>query len=545
MNARTHHLSRLTACLVVVCMLVGCSHSESDSAGQSDPAANRLTGPDSPDSDNSHPTETGPVTETDESGTQSVPAQPPDSQSGETKGAGLPLADPSLNLPERPLPANLSPEKLVEFLAGADQDMQLIASGRGGISDPNAARAVMKRITKLKLEASRRLKKHPDADAKSQIEAARGELQSLSTLASLGDVKSADALEALANENLNSNDPNLLSDSRMVLIGFAIESLQNGNEDAADKIAELIADLTDSSSPPDVPAMMVMGQARQVLAQFGHDEKAKGVRDRIIELFANSSDPQIAKLAAQVAGNVRYDSIDKLRAAAVNQETVSIDRWREAVTALIDESPDLMTVGYLAGAALEFEAVSNDELATATYGIMTDRFSDPEEATTREVNIAVQAREARRGVVGKEFDPDLPSTGGTKISMADYRGKVVLMPFWATGFPESLQVIPMLTKLRDDNPEKIAIIGMNLDPAGASIDAYADKELGFPSYRSESTEAATMGNPIAARFGVVSMPFVAIIDQAGRIEAIDFSGHKLEPTIKRLLAQEQELEPLP
>ena len=95
----------------------------------------------------------------------------------------------------------------------------------------------------------------------------------------------------------------------------------------------------------------------------------------------------------------------------------------------------------------------------------------------------------------------------------------------------------MLTKIRDEYPEQVAIVGMNLDPTGAKVDAYADQQLGFPSYRSESSAEATMGNPVAARFGVVSMPFVAIINQEGKIEALDISGRKLEPTVKRLLSK--------
>ncbi len=553
MNAGMQKLYAATTGLVIACMLVGCTKSDSDSS-QAEPAASGLlptgSAEDDPTIETAAPATPKSTIQPEAATANSIATPATDQnqprtdqpeigqpQTGQLQDTGLTIANPSLAA-QRELRSDLSPVELVEFLAGADKDMQLIASGRGGITDPRQARAETKRISKLKLEASRRLKKHSGADLKLQIEGARGELQSLSTLASLGDAKSADELETLATENLKSNDPSLVSDSQMVLIGFAIESLQAGSDGAAERIVELIEDLASAPTTPELPAMMVMGQAREVLAKFDHVEKAKQVRDKIIELFADSSDPHIARMAAQFAGNVRFDSIDQLRSTAVAGQTVSIDRWREAAGKLIDESPDLLTVQYLAGAALEFEAIGNDELAAATYGVMTDRFTNLEEATTREVKIAVEAREARLEVIGKQFDPDLPSTGAAELSMEDYRGKIVLMPFWASGFPASLQVVPMLTKLRDEHPDQVAIVGMNLDPAGSPVDTYADKQLGFPSYRSVSTETATMGNPVAARFGVVSMPFVAIINQQGKIEAIDFSGRKLEPTIQRLLADQ-------
>ena len=57
----------------------------------------------------------------------------------------------------RPLKPNLPPGKLVEFLAGADRDMQLIYSGRAGITDPQEARDTLLHFVKMKLEASRQL----------------------------------------------------------------------------------------------------------------------------------------------------------------------------------------------------------------------------------------------------------------------------------------------------------------------------------------------------------------------------------------------------
>ncbi|GAG01637.1 unnamed protein product, partial [marine sediment metagenome] len=96
------------------------------------------------------------------------------------------VADPT---PKFELRADLSPEQLLKVVSGADQDMQTILSGRSGITDPREARARLIDIVRMKLEASRRLSKHADATAEAHSEAARGELQSLSHLASFGDVK--------------------------------------------------------------------------------------------------------------------------------------------------------------------------------------------------------------------------------------------------------------------------------------------------------------------------------------------------------------------
>ncbi|NND96671.1 MAG: TlpA family protein disulfide reductase [Pirellulaceae bacterium] len=431
---------------------------------------------------------------------------------------------------------DLKPSELIDFLSAADQDMQLIHSGRAGITDQQKARAEMNRIAKRKLEVARRLQDHPDADAAAKGEGARGELQALSHLAAQGDLKSAEALESLATENLESSDQQLAAESRIVLIGFAIEALENGKPDAAKRVVELVQQIGGAKNEPDVPAMMMMGHARQLLAQYGHIDDAAAVRQRILDLYAGSADPQIAKMAAQLAGNVRFDTIEKLRNAAIDGQDVTEQQWRSATEALIDEAADLVTVQYLAGAALELEATDHDDLAGATYEILQQRFDDPGEATGREVILAIGAREARQNVIGRTFDPDLPSIIGSPMPIAQFQGKIILMPFWATGFPESLQVIPLLQQIQADHPDDVIIVGMNLDPAGTRVEEFEpEKQLGFRSYRSVSSPTEKVANPVVARFGMVSMPFVAILDQDAKVVAIDFTGRKLRSTVEQLL----------
>ena len=440
-------------------------------------------------------------------------------------------ADPK----RRQLRANLTPDELHDFLAGADSDIQAIASGASGIQDPKEAFAEMRRISQMKLEAARRLQNHADANADARSEGARGELQSLSHLAALGDLKSAMELEKLATANLDSVDPRLVTDSRLVLIGFAIESLHNGDADAPQRIVQLVNGLATSDASSDIPAMMVMGQARQVLTQFDHDAEAKVVRNTIIELYADSSDPQIAKMAAQLAGNVQFDEIDNLLQLAIDGESIDTNKWTDAVQALLTASPDLQTVQYLAGAALQFEGLNQQDLAEATYNKLQEQFPDTTTATGQEVQLAISARKSRVDAIGKTFDPDLKSIDGGELSIADYRGKIVLMPLWAMGFQESLQLIPHLQDLQQQSPDDIAIVGVNLDPAGAPVAEFVQQnKLDFSSYRAVSSATAEVPNEVAARFGMVSMPFLVVLDQEGRVASIDYTIAQLQQTLKRL-----------
>ena len=449
-----------------------------------------------------------------------------------TPGAGI----DSESFEPRKLRADLSPGELIEFLAGADRDMQQVYSGAAGIRDNDVAISKMRQIGMLKLQASKRLRDHSAASDEQRVEGSRGVLQSLSHLAALGDLQSAEELEELANENLKADDPRIVTDSRLVLIGFAIESLQHGKQDAPDRIVELVSGLTGSSSDSGVPAMMVLGQARKMLSDYGHQAQAGAVRRAIIERFAGSDNEEIAKLAAQLAGSVQFDAVEQILDIAIAGGDVSVDRWSEAARTLIQESADIMTVQYLAGASLEFEATGRDDLAVATYDLLKARFGDQSDAIGEEASIAIEAHQARQSIIGTSFDFDLPGIDGGKLDLSVFRGKVVLMPFWATGFPQSLQIMPQLLAIRDEYPTQVAIVGMNLDPAGVATAEFMERHrLDFPSFQSVSSPTA---NPIATRFGMVSMPFVAILDQKGTVVGLDFKGQKIEGLVRPLLTEE-------
>ena len=447
------------------------------------------------------------------------------------------------NKPDQPQPqfqlkSDMTPAELVAFMSNADKDMRTINSGRSAITDQREAEIQMGTISRLKLEASRALQDHPDATAKDMTEGVRGEMQALSHLAGMKNAAAANELMALATKNLRSNDAALVSDSRIVLIGFALESLQAGaNDKAPDQIVSLVNQFKKDDKYTSVPALMVMAQARNILTQYGYDDQALAVREQILTLFAQSPDPTIASLAKQAAGNASYDKIDKLLTKTLDGENTPVADWRDAVSRLIDQAPDLATARYLSSAALEFESANNDELATATYDILSDRFNDPDQTATIDVQTAIKLRNARKSVVGTFMETSFKSLAGASMPISKFKGKVVLMPFWAMEQPASLQIFPLLSEIQKSHPDDVAIVGMNFDSDQAPLEEFLMKvKLDFPSYASGMANADPQKS-ILAHFGLASLPFVAILDQDAKVIALDFRGRNIKPIVQRLLKQ--------
>ena len=455
---------------------------------------------------------------------------------------GLILANPSEKEATAIEPAR-SPQQLKTRLSDIDYNLRVLMSGQAPISDPKQARSKMLEYIQLKLEASRRLATHEDASPEEKSEGARGEIQAMSHLASVGNVGAAKELEKIAKENLSSDDHGLASDSRLILVGFALEDLKNGKKEAAQAIVNYFQQIKATQANPDVPTLMIMGMAREDLVTAGYDQEAQLVRDMIIDFYADSEDPAIAEMAASAAGNVTFELIEKQRVSLTSgvPETaakVTIEDWTQSVETLIEESPDLQTAQYLAAAALEFEGLQRDDLVKATYELLESAFAGSASAINKEISLAQAARQARKDVIGKEFTWDLPTTDGKKFQLSEFTGKVVLMPFWAEAFPSSLSIVPQLKSICAKHPDQVVIVGVNLDPEGVDVQPFINKsQLGFVSLRSESSPTREISNQIAHDFGMVSLPFVAILDEKGVIQKLNFTGQNLEKQVIQLINQ--------
>ncbi|MBW2602433.1 MAG: TlpA family protein disulfide reductase [Deltaproteobacteria bacterium] len=71
-----------------------------------------------------------------------------------------------------------------------------------------------------------------------------------------------------------------------------------------------------------------------------------------------------------------------------------------------------------------------------------------------------------KGVSAPNFT--LPNLGGKMVSLADYRGKVVLLNIWATWCPPCVAEMPSMEKLNQElKDEDFEILAVSLDVSGA------------------------------------------------------------------------------
>lgn len=182
----------------------------------------------------------------------------------------------------------------------------------------------------------------------------------------------------------------------------------------------------------------------------------------------------------------------------------------------------------------------NDRRAEVYFKRVMDEFGDLKMPSPyNETPFAGLARgelyELRHLGVGK-VAPDLEGedVGGRKLRLGDYRGKVVVIVFWASWCRPCMEMIPHereLVKRLKDRP--FVLLGVNGDDDRAKAAEVMTKEaMTWPSLWNGG---ATGG--IVDRLGVRSWPTIYVVDALGVIRYKNERGEALEKAVDRLLAE--------
>lgn len=131
----------------------------------------------------------------------------------------------------------------------------------------------------------------------------------------------------------------------------------------------------------------------------------------------------------------------------------------------------------------------------------------------------------------------LPALGADgSVRLADYRGVVVFLDFWASWCPPCLSSLPQLDALRGEFPsDQFQIVAINVDRDPRKALAFlARHPVGYPS-------ASDPKGEWPERFGVPTMPSSYLIDRQGVVRHVhagfrDGDIEKLRAQIAALLA---------
>lgn len=133
-------------------------------------------------------------------------------------------------------------------------------------------------------------------------------------------------------------------------------------------------------------------------------------------------------------------------------------------------------------------------------------------------------KEEARALSGGALNFTLPSVDGSIVRLSDYRGKVILVDFWATWCPPCREMIPVLSEIhRKYSSRGVVVLGISLDNDGLQALGPFVVEHRIPYKILLGTDAVR-----EAFGGISSIPTLFMVDRNGKLVRKMIGYHSVE-----------------
>jgi peroxiredoxin/uncharacterized protein (DUF924 family) len=207
-----------------------------------------------------------------------------------------------------------------------------------------------------------------------------------------------------------------------------------------------------------------------------------------------------------------------------------------------DEKTDAVAQVLLMKAMLYVEVLDNSEKGIELFQQLKTDFPTTQSGTNADGMIEnlkkhQEGRKIQRALVkGTKFpDFDEKDVAGKHVSVADYKGKVVLIDFWATWCGPCVHELPNVVQAYEKHHEKgFDIIGISLDQDESKLKNFTkENKVSWQQF----FDGKGWGNKLAVKYGVQSIPATFLLDREGKIVDRDLRGEALEEAVAAALAK--------
>lgn len=139
----------------------------------------------------------------------------------------------------------------------------------------------------------------------------------------------------------------------------------------------------------------------------------------------------------------------------------------------------------------------------------------------------------RLGLVGQPIELEGETLSGERLDWDAYRGKVVLVEFWATWcIPELNEVLEHYKRYHDRGFE---VIGVTFDRRQSDAEKFvADRGIPWVNLFSSKPSERGPNHPVARRYGISAIPAGILVDRDGTVISVNAKDEELDSKLESL-----------
>lgn len=130
-------------------------------------------------------------------------------------------------------------------------------------------------------------------------------------------------------------------------------------------------------------------------------------------------------------------------------------------------------------------------------------------------------------------DFTLKDVGGKTVSLSDFKGKKVVLQFWASWCPDCRAELPLIKSMQEQSdPSKIEFVAVSFDRTEEAFSSYVSKNglEGVQLY----DPAGMRDSAIAKAYNITWIPSLYLIDEKGKVMLATVVADKLAEAVADL-----------
>lgn len=267
----------------------------------------------------------------------------------------------------------------------------------------------------------------------------------------------------------------------------------------------------------------------EILAYRQHALKALTTTAERILSLENDASSKAHHKANSVLLQLRLGGIQ--RASAKGQQDYFKDIAKHLQNAKPLAQQDL-ALAYTFGQMIE--QIGNVELAVTAYREFGKVFSGSSDEELAGYGEKMTGIGRRLELPGKKMKIEGETAAGEAFDWESYRGKVVLVDYWATWCGPCIEELPNVKENYEKYHAKgFDVVGISLDSDPARLNDFLAKQE--VPWKTLFTEGAGWDHPMAKYYGVMGIPQTILVDRQGKVLAMGVYGGELGRRLESLL----------
>jgi thiol-disulfide isomerase/thioredoxin len=274
---------------------------------------------------------------------------------------------------------------------------------------------------------------------------------------------------------------------------------------------------------------------RNAVTKIGAAQTAAAIR--LLEEADELTDEQFAIAA-------RYGLSGQVRTVAQNdadEQRHVFELVRRQLSIAADQG---MNRGDLVNASMFAKYLERDgdpQIAKEAYETFAELIKSSGVSSLNRHADSFEASARRLALLGKELELEGQLLDGSDFDWSAYRGKVVLVDFWATWCGPCRAEAPNVRKYYEIyHDHGFEVVGISLDTQKKSLEAYLKKEQ--VPWANLFENGAGWKHPMATKYGIQAIPSVYLISKDGKVVSLNARGAELGKQLEKLLGPVSEEE---